>query len=341
MRPPAELPDAIPERLFRGLSVYQDVVMAGQTVRRGERDCQARWQAIAPHVAQAGTVLDIGSNFGWFGLQICRANPAAVVASVEADLRSAAVQRAVLASHIAEQTTQADPPATVGAGSRICLLTARAGLRLAETFAAADTRFDAVLCLNVLHWLREHRLFLRRLGTVAAKIVIEHPDPDEAGAGVELVRREIGPIGPYLHEVFPGRPVERIAFTESHRDLARPRELWLVGPPADWPAGPRAGIDTAALLRLSLCWPPRSWWLQAADAMPQTATANMARQGVLFTARGLAPAAEGSATREISQIRRLAKRVPETGVASWSTRIGVHVRRLAGNALRRLGLRPV
>src|SRR5437016_2940122 len=86
-------------RLFDRLSVYQDVVLGGQTVRRGARDCEARWELIAPHVPLAGTVLDIGSNFGWFGLRICQEYPECVVASVEADEQSGTVQREVLRSH--------------------------------------------------------------------------------------------------------------------------------------------------------------------------------------------------------------------------------------------------
>ena len=84
----------------------------GPNLLHGHRDCMGRWEALAPHLPQAGTILDVGSNFGWFGLQICRTRPQCVVASVEADLRSAAVQRQVLQSHDA---------------TRICLLTARAG----------------------------------------------------------------------------------------------------------------------------------------------------------------------------------------------------------------------
>ena len=106
----------------------------------GARDCQGRWQAIAPHLPPLGTVLDVGSNFGWFGMQIAEHAPRAVIASVEADERSAAVQRRVLASHDER---------------RVVLLTQSAGAVMARRFAAADTRFDAVLCLAVLHWIRE------------------------------------------------------------------------------------------------------------------------------------------------------------------------------------------
>ena len=88
-------------RLLRGLSIYQDVVIDGQTLCRGTRDCSARWEILDPHLPHRGAILDVGSNFGWFGLQICRSRPDCVVASAEADLRSAAVQYEVLRSHAA------------------------------------------------------------------------------------------------------------------------------------------------------------------------------------------------------------------------------------------------
>ena len=83
-------------RWFRGLSVYQDVLLDGEKVLSGARDCPQRWEAIEPHLPAAGSILDVGSNFGWFGLKICQSRPESVVASVEADRRSAWVQRRVL-----------------------------------------------------------------------------------------------------------------------------------------------------------------------------------------------------------------------------------------------------
>jgi len=104
-------------QLLKNLAVYQDVVVAGRTVRPGQRDCQGRWELLAEHLPRSGTILDVGSNFGWFGLQVCQTRPECVVASLEADLGSAEVQRQVLESNACQ---------------RVCLLTARAGARSAR-----------------------------------------------------------------------------------------------------------------------------------------------------------------------------------------------------------------
>ncbi len=292
------------DRLLRGLSVYQDVVLDGATVRRGVRDCESRWQAIRPHLPESGTLLDIGANFGWFCLRWCAEGEDRVAAAVEADLRSAAVQRFALSTH---------------AHRRIALVTAKAGVATVDRFAAAGQRFDAVLCLSVLHWIPDHRPMLATLGRIADRIFVEHCDPREAGAGVEAIRRDIGEIGPYLAGLFPEHRVERLARWTAHRSDELPRELWLAAR-RDAPsnvassggatssAGPTnaAGLDADALLALEVAWPPGSWWLDRLRVFADGAVGP-----IRFTPRGLAPAP--SETRSVPRTRRLrtARRIPE------------------------------
>lgn len=255
-------------RLLDGLSIYQDVVVAGQRHYRGRRNCAARWELIRPALVGARTLLDVGSNFGWFPLAACRDLPGSVVASVEADRRSAAVQRAVLAAN---------------AERRIALLTARAGPALAARWAAAGQRFDAALCLSVLHWMRRPRAFLERLGAIAGRIVVEHPHPAEPNAGLAAVRRQMGPIGPYLGRVFPHRRVTLLGTVDSHLAPGCPREIWLVDTAPDGSVAD--GLDVATLLDLDVAWPERAWW-QRELASTDIAGHTTAR----FTAEGLAAA---------------------------------------------------
>ncbi len=301
-------------RWFRGLSVYQDVVLDGQKVLSGARDCPQRWEAMEPHLPAAGSILDVGSNFGWFGLKICQSRPESMVASVEADPRSAWVQRRVLQSHRAE---------------RICLLTDRAGARLAERFCRAGQRFDAVLCLSVLHWMADHRQFLSRLAPIAGRFVIEQPDPREEGAGVERIRGEIGAAGDYLSSLFADRTVTRVARWPSHRDPRYTRDLWLVGEPPGWPAAASPGLDVAAMLDLGLSWPPRSWWL---GRLPQALPCG-SRGRLLLTSRGLAldgrPAGD-----KLARLPGKLRRVPENRLFTAERWFFHRLRRLAGRILR-------
>ena len=199
---------------FEQLSMMAFV--AGRTERRGERDCEERWNALAPHLPATGALLDVGANFAWFCLRWCSEQPDRTAVAWEADLRSAAVARLVLESNAAE---------------RVCLITARADANNLQSFVASDSRFSAALCLSVLHWITDHRAFLRTLGTVAPRILIEHCDPREEGAGIEQVRREIGFIGDYLRALFPKRTVRRLAEWKSHLTDEFPRELWMVEEP--------------------------------------------------------------------------------------------------------------
>ncbi|MBL8829897.1 MAG: class I SAM-dependent methyltransferase [Planctomycetaceae bacterium] len=257
--------------LFHNLSVYQDVRIAGRTVLKGARDCEGRWNAIAPYLS-GGVLLDVGANFGWFGLRWCETFETGQVVSVEADERSATVQQAVLAANQAE---------------RIFLLTAKANAHMAQRWIDAGQRFDAVLLFSILHWIRDHRALLEGLARIAGRMFIEQPHPSESGAGDEQLRREIGPIGPYLGELFPDRSVVHLTSWASHRECEQPRELWMVGEPAGWQPT-NGSVDRATLLDLEPAWPPRSWWQRQSDVRHLTRQlAALPEHGVLTPRRRL------------------------------------------------------
>lgn len=315
----------IDPRLFSGLSTYQDVVVAGRTVRQGTRDCAARWKAIAPYVSAAGSVLDVGSNFGWFGLKACEDSPHCVVLSVEGDERSARVQRRVLQLNRSE---------------RICLLVRKMDSRLAADFARVAGRFDAVLCLSVLHWIRDHRQVLSALGAISTRLLIEHPEAEESGAGVRRIREEIGPIGPYLKQLFPQRPVRCIAAFPSYRDPRYSREMWLVDAKPDAKDELSSGLDVATLMKMTPSWPPRSWWRRQLEpwsglteqASTQIAAPRFSGAGLEDGDRQLGPVALG-------ELRRQLQRLPEDRLLSPERWCSLRTRRLAGAALRGLRLR--
>jgi hypothetical protein len=301
------------------MSVYQDVRWAGQTVVRGRRDCNQRWRLIQPLLPPRGAMLDIGSNFGWFGLAACDEFPDYVVASVEADEQSAGVQRRVLQSH---------------AQHRMALLTHRAGTRLADVFARSGQRFDAVLCLSVLHWMRDHREFLLRLGAISGRMFIEHPDPREQGAGIDSIRQQIGPIGRYLRELFPGRHAILLGRVPSDRQPGLARELWMIEAAADFRPSPAPALDVQAIHQLVPSWPPRSWWRR--EALACQSSGRPAKARFQFTPQGIRPASATLDGDGVSRQRllRLAGRVPERQLwplgHTWYRRI----RRLAGKLLR-------
>lgn len=316
--------------LTRGLSVYQDVALKDGPSLPGARDCEGRWRALEPHLPPRGVFLDVGSNFGWFGLQIVQSRPEAVVISAEADLRSARVQQAVLRSH---------------AATRVVLVTRRAGSTLAGEFSAVGQRFDAVLCLSVLHWMADHRAFLTQVGAISGRLLIESADPREHGAGVERIRREIGMMGPYLESIFPDRVVRCVGQWAGHRDPDLPRQLWLVEEPAGWVADRAPCADAQTLLGAWPAWPPRSWWSMQLQrtARERSGSNEVTGSRIVVTAEGLAHvsrlAAEGPRPSAASLRRRL-WRVPEYLVTPWWRAAYLALRSVAGTALRRIGCRP-
>ncbi|MBX7166785.1 MAG: hypothetical protein K1X74_10605 [Pirellulales bacterium] len=229
--------------LTAGISIYQDIVLAGETVAAGERDCPARWALIEPYLPHSGTVLDVGSNFGWFALQTAQCRPEMLVASFEADERSAAVQYLVLASHHA---------------TRVALLTRTFRAGTLERLIAAGQRFDAVLLLSILHWLPDYASILQLLHRSAGHVFVEYPAADETGVGRPEVLRAIGPIEPCLRNAFPGRTLQSLGQVTGPRRL--PRDLWHVAPSAAWHEPRPSRPDLAALLAERPIYPPRSWW---------------------------------------------------------------------------------
>ena len=309
---------------LHGLRVYQDMVLAGRTAVRGRRDCLGRWEVLAPHLPRCGTIFDVGSNLGWFGLKICEAFPDCVVASLEPDERSATLQREVLRSH---------------RSPRICLLTNRADRRLARRFVEAGQELDAVLCLSVLHWLPDHREFLSALGKISRRLLIEQPDPRESGAGFARIREEIGPIGPYLKALFPARPAQCLAQLPSHRECPFPREIWLVGELPGPPKPPSPGLEVSALLAMSPSWPPRSWWQgRLAESLDGVSPRGREPCRVLFTPQGLQVQEGVAGQPTLGQLRRRVARLPENRLLSPGQWLYRRARRLAGIALRPLRL---
>lgn len=317
------MPATFDPRLLRGLSVYQDVVVEGRTVQAGRRDCAARWRLIESHLPRQGVVLDVGSNFGWFGLQVCAARPDVVVASVEADLRSAAVQRAVLASH---------------AQRPICLLTRPAGPAMLARFAAGGQRFDAALLLSVLHWIAQPERFLAALGSITSRLLVEHPHTDEPGAGCAWIRRRIGPIGPFLGRLFPHRPVVLLGTTASHLDGGYHRQIWLVAPPPGEMPPPADGIDVQAAVAAGIGWPQRDWWLAGLEAACRQIPPDE-REGGPARLR-LAPAGlswTGGAVvshADINRYKRLLHRVPQDRLVRPGDALGRRLIALGGKLLR-------
>lgn len=322
-----------PDDWFRGLSVYQDVLAAGQVVRRGARDAALRWRLIEPHLPQTGVIVDVGSNFGWFAVQIARARPNCLVLSGEADERSARVQRRVLETY----ASAGDPTA-----ERVVLLTRRLVPRLIGSLVGQGPPLAAALCLSVLHWMPEHRQFVRTLGQSCRRLFIEQPHPDERGAGDPSICAEMHPLPEYLRRVLPEHKLTLLGHTPCHRQPELTRPLWMVERTGAQVAaasvvGAPEFIPAAAAARCEPCWPPRSMWRRALS--------NAESQGD-FVAMGERSADSGWGLRDGRlayfgagdsfadwQARRAVARIPEGELFTTAIRRRRAIRRRLGRLL--------
>lgn len=288
-----------------GIGLYQDVVVDGAVVGRGARDCAARWALIEPHVPACATVLDVGSNFGWYGLRTAQARAGAVVASFEADERSGLVQREVLRSH---------------GETRVALLTRTFRAATLRRMAARGQRFDVVYLLAVLHWLPDFTEILALIDGMSGHVFVEHPAGDETDVGRPEVMRAIGDIETCLRRAFARRDVRSLGEAPGLTAEQR-RTIWHVRPAPGWNPSTRAALDAAALVEEQPLWPPRSWWRQPSEL-------NTGEQPPQLTSGGLV----GTPSRELA--RRI-DRLPEDYHLRAAKRIYRAARRTAGSWWRR------
>jgi len=151
--------------LDEGIEVYQDVIINGELVRRGVRECAGRYtaiQGILNMYKRPFTVFDIGAHLGYFGLSIVHDYPEAVVVMADYDPR------------LRQIVELSDPDRTVV---------------LEKNFSPEDLQqmseceqFDIVLLLNVLHHWENWPDVLSAARHMADFVIVETPDPADKGA---------------------------------------------------------------------------------------------------------------------------------------------------------------
>lgn len=148
------------------LDRYQEALHPDR-IEPGERDSEARWQAIKPYLPSDGMVLDIGSNLGYFGLRAVREQAGLAVVSLESSASIAERQRRLLEEH---------------ATTRICLVSGRMDSSIAAEWASTCDWFELTLALSILHWMDDPAAVLRSLSSMSAALIAEVPDGSDVGA---------------------------------------------------------------------------------------------------------------------------------------------------------------
>lgn len=140
---------------------YQDITINSETIWRGTGpDCSSRYTAIAAALAskynRPFSVLDIGANNGYFSINLARDYNAQVVMVDTSDrLRK-----------ICQYNTDSNKQ----------LLYCKKQMTLDDlSNLPSNTKFDAVLLLNVLHHMPDWKPFIKKMSTIADTLVVENP----------------------------------------------------------------------------------------------------------------------------------------------------------------------
>jgi hypothetical protein len=235
------------------VETYQDAYLPTGTVE-GERDCDARWALVEPHLPERGMVLDVGSNLGYFGLRAAAERSEVAVVSIEAD------------PHIARRQGELAEQHGTGRVAVLC-----GGVSAASSAALADTCswFDLTLLLSILHWVDDPAAVVRALSSISGRMVCEVPDPADDGAcGQDKLAAWSDPVA-WFEEV-TGRPCRRIGRMSRHTSSVPSHVVLVEGPvrrsPARpyWsaPAAPAGAYQLASdghELRFSVRGEPRPW----------------------------------------------------------------------------------
>ena len=145
---------------------YQDIIVGGERVVEGWRDCTDRWEIISPYIKPNEVIMDIGSHFGYFVARIAEIFPSSLVWSIEAGERRARVQQLMLEAN----------------GYKNVVLSRHAiDLNDFVALARSCVHVDTIMCLSTIHYFPQEQIrqILWLMGQIAQNVIIEFPSPEE------------------------------------------------------------------------------------------------------------------------------------------------------------------
>lgn len=195
-----KLIDALPE-------VYQSIYLHGELIREGVRANDfERLEVIKDYIKPKQTILDIGSNVGFFTINLAKLFPENIFVSIEKQYPYARLQQELI---------------KLEGVNNIILIHSEVSTEWLYSAAQACTYFDVTLLLSVLHHIQDAEDFLTNLNQVSKSLIMELPHPDESrvcGKDVlkqQLTLEKISQVKP----VFIKMPYE--ATTHCDTDLKR------------------------------------------------------------------------------------------------------------------------
>ncbi|NEP62224.1 MAG: glycosyltransferase [Symploca sp. SIO2G7] len=155
------------EKLISKLpEVYQSIYLNGDLIREGVRKNDwERLEVIKQYIKPHQTILDIGSNVGFFTINLAKIFPENVFLSIESNQSYANLQRELLKQEKIKN---------------VILINSKITVNWLKQAVLACTYFDVTLLLSVLHHMDDAIQFLEELSKISKSLVIEMPDPNES-----------------------------------------------------------------------------------------------------------------------------------------------------------------
>jgi glycosyltransferase involved in cell wall biosynthesis len=169
--------------------VYQSIYIKDEFIAEGVRKNDwERLEVIKKYIKSGQTILDIGSNIGFFTVQLAKLFPENVFVSVESHPGYAQIQKELIA---AEQLTN------------IILINAEITESWLEKAEASCVYFDVTILLSVLHHMKNAKEFLNKLSKISKSFLLELPHQNENRVcGKEVIKNQLK-----IDELSPIKPI--------------------------------------------------------------------------------------------------------------------------------------
>lgn len=191
---------------------YEDIVIGGQTILKGWRDCESRWEIIKNHVGGGRAFLDLGSHYGYFSIKLALHNTDNIIWSIEADEKRVNIQKQILEKE---------------GINNVALCHKRMELQDFLNLYRSSEGIDCMLALSVLHYFNPEEIvnILWLISKIAPNFIFEYPPVEEKKVANWEWVKEIGDIAGIVSWFYDS--VDLIGETQSATDPTIKRPIYL------------------------------------------------------------------------------------------------------------------
>ena len=158
--------------------VYQSIYLGKELVREGLRQNDwERLEVIKDYIKPGQTILDVGSNVGFFTINLAKMFPDNVFVSVEKQYSYARLQAELI---------------KLEGVKNVILINSVVTSDWLIKASQSCTYFDVTLLLSVLHHIEDAEYFLAELNKISKSFIIELPHPDESRVcGKDILKTQL------------------------------------------------------------------------------------------------------------------------------------------------------